>query len=563
MNSIVRFGVVLLLFFAPGANLSAQWKLVAPNVIVPIARPYNGGGVLISHNGILWAGYHDIWMSADTGKSWSMRTPFDGLDNSCVKDIYFLDDNTGLLATQNGEIFTTNDQGLSWTQHVPQHPYRFRPSIESACFCGTPKDIIACTYAGDRYVSNDGGMTWSVTIVDSLASKVIAGSGGTAYLIGGLLTGSWLYETNDFGATWVQIPGLFNWDSYSFARDQCDTSVFYVANDNYEQPQPDKSSKFFVSTNTGLSWNAYDPHPAPYYCGSVVAASHTIFAQTFSGISRSTDQGNYWKDIGGPPNIEDTRFVTALNDNIIVAVDSLGSVWVTYNSGGDSLAVIDGKSIFLQTADQKTDTLGGTVAVPISVNGLMRPQDVEMAIHYNTQLIYKGTFSLANVKLDIPFESWSGRSKIHIPEANSATVLAYAYFDVFSDSQKITVSFDSLRAAITSCSNLLSTSATSVITPLSGCGIVTVNSFLRDSSFPGLTMFPNPASGDIALISSADLGEVNIVIYDMLGIKQSEKIMTIRKNSPAKLSLPDANGVYHVMVNTRSKIYNLRVVVQK
>src|SRR5258708_38542612 len=142
MQCFHKYGIFIVLAFAT-QTLCAQWKLAAPNVIKPIFRPYNGGGVLISHNGILWAGYHDIWYSPDTGKSWTMRTPFNAFNNSCVKDISFFDDNNGLATTQNGEIFITGDQGLSWTQHIPPHPYRFRPSIESGCFCGTANNIIA------------------------------------------------------------------------------------------------------------------------------------------------------------------------------------------------------------------------------------------------------------------------------------------------------------------------------------------------------------------------------------------------------------------------------------
>src|SRR5579872_3594147 len=251
----MRSSIIFILVIFINVELSAQWKLAAPNVIRSTFRPYNGGGVLISQNGILWAGYKNIWMSRDTGKSWSLNMVLAG-GNNLIKDIYFLDDNNGLATTQNGEIYITNDQGLNWTPHIPPHPYRFRPSIESAVFAGTPNNIIACSFAGDRFVSNDGGASWTLTIFDSLATKVIAGLGGTAYFLGGLVTGSWLYETNDFGATWVQHPGVVNWDSYSFARDECDTNFFYVANDNHE-PQPDKTSRIFVTQNSGFSWNAY------------------------------------------------------------------------------------------------------------------------------------------------------------------------------------------------------------------------------------------------------------------------------------------------------------------
>ncbi len=562
MNSLRRISFFFLLLFAV-APLSAQWKLVAPNMIAAISRPYNGGGALINHNGILWAGYHNVWMSSDTGKSWSLRTPFNNFNNSCIKDISFFDDNIGLATTQNGEVYITQDQGISWKQHVPRNPFRFRPSIESGCFVGTANNIIACSYAGDRYVSMDGGATWMITLADSLANQVRSGSGGTAYLIGGfdrgISVGAHLYETNDFGASWFMHPGVFDWDSYSFERDHCDTSIFYVVNDDLAA-RTNKISRVLVSQNTGSSWSGSDGHTIPHHCGSISAAQNAIFVQTYSGISRSTDRGRSWKDLGGPPNYTDTRFVTAINNNVVVAVDSFGSVWVTSNSGGDSLSYNDVSTLSLLTADQQNDTIGGSVAVPISLNGIGSPIDAELIVHYNSELVYKGTYSVNHLRLDIAGQSWSGRSRIRIPDANSSGIIAYSYFDIFTDSSKKTnVTFDSIFF----CTDYSSTRATSTITTVSICGEDILSRFIRDSSFPDLSVMPNPSNGDISIFSSCDLGNVHVIIYDMLGINRGENNITLYKNTPAKLISPVANGVYSVQVISPARIYDLRVVVNR
>ena len=552
---------VVLILLASG-NIAAQWKLAASNVITPIFRPYNGGGVIINHNGTLWAGYKDVWMSADTGKSWSLRTPFNTFNNSCIKDISFFDDNIGLATTQNGEVYITQDRGLSWIRHVPPNP--LLPSIESGCFAGSSVHVIACTYTGDLYVSNDGGMTWSMNPIDSAAYQLQAGSGGNAYLISGTTAGSKLWETHTFGGIWVTLLGQFNPDSYSFVRDRCDTSLFYVANDNLAS-KAENSSRVFISPDVGQSWQANDLHLKPYLCGSITASSDAIFVQTFYGVRRSTDQGQTWNDIGGPPNITDTRFVTAIDNNVVVAVDSFGSVWVTTNSGGDSLSIIDGSKLSLQTADQKTDTIGGTVAVPISINGLTTTQDFDLTIHYDPLLSYQGTYS-GNMKLDIAGESWSGRSRIHIQGANSSGVLANAYFIVFSDSSgKPIVTIDSLKilTAIVPCNNILNISASSTLTPVSGCGADILTQFIRDSLMQQLRIVPNPSNGDFSIISSAVLGEVNVTIYDMLGRKQEESIVSLAKDMQTKLSFPLPNGVFLLRVRSATKLYELSIVVNR
>ena len=563
MKSLRQPKLLIILLLIVASPLAAQWKLVAPNAIVSIFRPYNDGGVLINHNGILWAGYHNVWMSSDTGKTWSMRTPFTNFNNSCVKDIAFFDDNIGLATTQNGEIFTTNDQGLTWTQHIPANPFRFRPSIESACFAGSPNNIIACSYAGDRYISNDRGITWNITLADSLANQVHSGSGGTAYIVGGfdrgLSAGAYLYETNDFGASWFRHPGVFDWDSFSFERDRCDTTVFYVVNDQLAS-KASTTSRVFVSNNTGITWIPHDVQPKQYHCGSISAAQNAIYVQTYSGISRSTDQGASWKDIGGPPNLVDTRFVTAIDNNVIVAVDSFGSVWATYNSGGDSQSYNDGGTISIQTKDQQTDTIGGSVAVPISLNGIGSPIDAELTVHYNSLLDYKGTYSTNNVKLDIPGESWSGRSRVRIPGANSSGILAYSYFDVYGVTTMSTdVTFDS----VIFCMNYLSAKATSTITPNSSCSTNILSRFMRDSTFPQLSIMPNPTNGDISISSSQDLGAVNVQIFDMLGVKRIEKSVILHKEIPAKILLTLMNGIYSIRVVSSNKIQDLIVVINR
>ncbi|MFI5263768.1 MAG: T9SS type A sorting domain-containing protein [Candidatus Kapaibacterium sp.] len=555
---------VLILLLATGP-LHAQWKLVASNVIISTFRPYNGGGVITNQNGILWAGYKDIWMSSDTGKTWALSLFLNGA-NDLVKDISFYDDNIGLATMQNGEIFITGDQGLTWTQHIPNNPYHFKASIESARFLGSPNNIVACTYTGDRCVSTDGGLTWIVTLADSIASQVIAGKGGTGYIAGGFDLGTSvgvrLHETHDFGLTWFDRPALIDWDSYSFSRDECDTSVFYAVSDDQEA-RTDKFSHVFTTNTSGDSWLLTDQELLPSFCGSVTTSSNAIYIQTYSGIRRSTDQGRTWKDIGGPPNVVDTRFVTAVNNNVVVAVDSFGSVWVTTNSGGDSLAILDGSKISIQTADQKTDTLGGTVAVPINVNGLNTSEDFDIILHYDPQLIYRGTFSAANTKLDIAGQSWSGRSRIHVQGVNSTNSIANSYFDVFSDSsKKFMVTFDSLimLSAIVPCNNIVVFSAASVITPPSGCSADMLTHFLRDSAMPQFALYPNPTGGEISLRSSRDLGNVDVTIYDMIGEKRSERMIVLEKNIPAAIDLPSANGVYTVRITSSYGVRNLRAV---
>jgi hypothetical protein len=86
---------------------------------------------------------------------------------------------------------------------------------------------------------------------------------------------------------------------------------------------------------------------------------------------------------------------------------------------------------------------------------------------------------------------------------------------------------------------------------------------MLDSTLPTLRIVPNPTSGEISITSSGDLGAVNVAVYDMLGAKQNESIATMQKNSPTKIMLPAANGMYNVRVRSGERTFDLRVVVSR
>ena len=558
----------------------AQWKKVAPNLVVspPYGLTEGGGGAMIYQSGIVWSGFYNLWMSADTGRTWSLRTPFPGPANHpWISDIAFYDDQTGVISVGwqfAHDIYITHDEGLSWKRITAPN---FSGRFYGVCFGYSSDNIFASTDAGDIYSTNDGGLNWGITHLGRSVICIRLGKNGVlhALVAKSFLVQASMYTSTDFGSNWSKESGLFDLSSYSFDQDKCDPMTFYLPNDAWTTSQKsDTTSEIWVTTNSGSSWIPNTPHTPPYYCGSISAVPHAVFTQTLFGIERSTNQGKTWQSIGGPSyhNIYSSnysRFVTAINSNIVLAVDSQGSVWLTTNSGGDSIS--NAQTIILQTADQKTDTIGGTVAVPIRLKGLNDTEDVDIVIHYNPILNYTGTYSPAGMKMDIPNESWIGRSKIHITAADSSRILAYSYFDVFADSSVFPkVFFDSvttLKQRIDPCTLALIPTVTipanATITPSSGCSIQTISRFMHDSTMPQLSIMPNPTSGEISISSTQNLGDCSITVYDMLGIKQSTSSVILQKNNPAKIILPVANGVYNVRVLSAERTYDLRVMVNK
>ncbi|MFI5202447.1 MAG: T9SS type A sorting domain-containing protein, partial [Candidatus Kapaibacterium sp.] len=238
------------------------------------------------------------------------------------------------------------------------------------------------------------------------------------------------------------------------------------------------------------------------------------------------------------------------------------------NGSSDTVALagyvnISPSALALSTSDVKTDTLGATVAVPISINGLERPEDVDLVLHYDGSVDYLGSFSPVGAKLDAPGKAWPGRSELHIPGAAPGVIAGYAKFNVFNDSNaNAHATFDSLNVltAITPCEYSLPEAVTSTISAPSGCVIPILSQLVHLGMEPVFCVIPNPSDGNISISSSLDLGMVTIVIYDMLGTERSRFEETMTGNTPITLPLPDADGIYTIVLNSAAGTKDLRVV---
>ncbi|MDP4218835.1 MAG: T9SS type A sorting domain-containing protein, partial [Bacteroidota bacterium] len=640
------------LFFSAKHDVCAQWKNVAPSLLGP-------SGALHYKEGILWAGFKTLWSSSDLGKTWKKNNL--SLFGT-VTSIYFFDRNNGAVGASSGDVYLTSDGGFTWRTAM-----RFVATCRGVCYGASKNDIAVCGISPAMAISRDAGNTW-----DTLSD--IQGSDWAHDIffrqdLGLVVLASeekppvfaHTYISSDFGGSWQMQSGGTDYDTYSMTYDSCNNGNTYVLGEDYAYTQ-DHISKIFVSADNGNSWITTTPIQGYFFAGAIQTGPSTVYALTLkNGVYRSTDNGNTWKTIGGPNFEYDTRFLTVVDDNTLFVCAGDGSIWATFNSGGDSvrskpknaklsfsektlfandtipcnglvrfsqifrqgcgdlsitnsrfsgrdslsysllsgtdsigvdcsprdtgqlnanliLTLSDGSSdtillgglsygrnlLSLVPTDQTTDTIGGSVNVPISITGLNKAEDIELVLKYDKELNYHGSFTPANTQLDIPGESWRGRSKLHISQAKPNTILGYARFDVFSDSQsQAHVAFDSVVVLTASpCDYIIPVPVTSLITTPSGCGIQAISRFIHDGSIPQLTLVPNPTVGETSIATTGDIGEVTISVFDILGTLHSQSSTILGVNHPAKLALPSANGVYNVRVRGDSRAYDLRVVVR-
>jgi photosystem II stability/assembly factor-like uncharacterized protein len=327
--------------------LHAQWSLLAPNLLGPQNTEM---GAITHKSGLCWAGsLNQVFMSPDSGISWTKRTPAIGATDY-VNNITFYDNKTGLVSTNDGNIFRTDDQGLTWKE-IHKSRISYNNGALSTAFLGTTDNIIVAggNGGGSIEATHDGGLTWKLTwqTVGSSTPQVNPLLGGSALALAGTkATGLFVLKTTDYGDTWVQMASPIGFDSYSFAVNPCDPSIIYAAHEE-GSVHTLYQSQILVSSDGGNSWTITQSFPIDkikntlYFSGSIALTTKAVFVQTIAaGVHRSTDKGTTWQAIGGPSATWDTRLVCAINSNIVLAADNAGSIWRTLNSGGDSLTGI-------------------------------------------------------------------------------------------------------------------------------------------------------------------------------------------------------------------------------
>lgn len=584
--SKTRCRILLVMLLTPAMYLNAQWQNVALNLIDISYNPSyeNAYGTMIFRDGVLWVGRDKLWKSIDTGKTWvklasaQITTPF------AITDISAFDKNTCAYTTTRGQVFITKDGGSTWRESIG--PFTNLLPTMTITYLDDANNLL-CSSHGAMWVSHDGGLTFKESpSFDPLGPQREATNAGSncvrrvgknsAYSIGitspsGSHATAYIVASTDNGDTWTQTPGFFDVDCFAFATDPCNSNEIYVVNESAIHCE-DGLSKLFYSNDAGSSWSVIASGPAngrnTFFNGSIITSQNAVFAGTdANGIMRSTDKGSTWKSIGGPTSFFDSRFLCAVNSNIIFSADKNGSIWRTINSGGDSLDVSDLGSISVRTADQSTDTIGGTVQVPIIIEGVNKPIDIDLVMHYDPSLEYLGAVSINSIDLDIQGEQWEGRSKLHLSNVIDKQIVGYANFIVFADSLNYPkVWFDSIvtGGTVFSCSNAIQNTGVCTITTPTGCGISTISKFLRTGKMPEFSIHPNPAENFIIINSSVDIDNVQIDLYDLLGKKQIGRSINLRSTDLNTINVNTLSaGTYIMKIDDNGYNVTKKVILDK
>jgi photosystem II stability/assembly factor-like uncharacterized protein len=513
-----------------------------------------------------------LMASFNGGSSWNKFSV--GANNSSFTisidgTIYLLSAAGNQTTVAGGQLFASSDGGRNWQQRLGQFDGdSYSIDVDS---CDPQRLYIANenhNWIGDGlskiYLSTDGGTTWNATF--SHPRLYMAGSfTGSANARMAATIGNGVLRSVDRGVTWKNIGGPNNLID---SRNLCavnDSIIFAV----------DPSGNIYATFNGGGDTvHTFSISPDSLFttdtlCGS--SATQSVMFQHSGCLPLSVDHWSF----AGPDSLS-YSVASSSYDSLVITFASQhqgtqhAALLLALTDGTTDTITLSGTGspsypLSMATADQKTDTVGGTVAVPITISGLARAENVELVLHYQGNIDYIGSVDKLGDTVDITGEQWPGRSKLRIQGVLPGSAAADALFSVFADSSgSPQVSFDSVTVltSISPCEYVAHAAVTSIITPPSGCGIPLISQVLQ-GKVPTLSVRPNPTTGEVSVETSVDLSDATIEIYDMLGAIRMSMKATLTENVPLHLILPDGEGMYYLRVRSQSGELGSRVILQR
>lgn len=269
-----------------------------------------------------------LWKTTDGGHTWK---PIKGYFKTSVKDIYFADDQTGFLVTQDEGVFKTIDCGESWFRIFGSYIEAFAGQTGSSNFA-FPKEV--CFYDKDHgfiytegslpnlyLFTNDGGYNWNFKYILFRGENYVFPESGKEIGYADE-NGIEIAKTNDGGLTWNRIAGLSSAnDLISFADNT--NGVYSDGEQLFRTTDGGLNFTRIHDLESGYQWQGY---PAkilfknPKECYIVIDNKIGISGDACKTIGDLSAPKSIYRDISFP------------SDKIGYAINSDGEVY-KYNTG--------------------------------------------------------------------------------------------------------------------------------------------------------------------------------------------------------------------------------------
>ncbi len=244
--------------------------------------------------------------STDAGQTWAIKpvssqSPYNGTAvHAYALSPNFPSDGIGFAATGGG-VFQTDDGGESWHWlGGPDAPFGFLGPIAVAPDFPSSGHVMtgAATYGDQLYLSQDGGLTWTMNITTS-ASAAIVYSPNFASDQTAFSAGDGIHKSEDAGLTWTEVlTGAM--------RSLAVSPNFGVDNMVFAGGWGD----FYRSNNGGGSWITRTIAAEVKFIDALAispqfASDQTLFAGTDAGLFWSEDGGDSWQAVADAASVSE------------------------------------------------------------------------------------------------------------------------------------------------------------------------------------------------------------------------------------------------------------------
>jgi photosystem II stability/assembly factor-like uncharacterized protein len=241
----------------------------------------------------------------------------DGINAADVADIEVLDDNV-FIGIQYSFIRSSNDEGVTWMQAKDQYDFQ---GGNARGIMKTGTDLYVY---GDSYIlrSSDKGATWQYRD-EGIRNQLIFGiTSTTSHIVA--TTERDIFLSDDHGATWIKKPAGI---SPAIRSVYSDGVNIYL----------ETWSGLFRSTTNGDSWEKISSGLSNESIECLINIGDVLFAGTSEGLYKTSNGGATWElSLDGPAYTLAARgtdlFLGSNHGNIFFSSD-LGETWTDISGG--------------------------------------------------------------------------------------------------------------------------------------------------------------------------------------------------------------------------------------
>jgi photosystem II stability/assembly factor-like uncharacterized protein len=496
-----------------------------------------------------------------------------------IGDIWFYNNTEGWATYVYGNgtcsLIHTTDGGLNWENtSLVTHLGAYTVRQTTAAVSVTCSDAI--------YVSTDDGVTFT--------KANAAGNAGMDFVddLHGAVAGinSGFAVTSDGGVTWNYDNNYINNEGWGLYGMKGTPNFFAVPEDlNWL-----RGSFVYESTDYGQSWMRVD---GLYFkpSGEVKGYGQTMYIQASSGdfwgteqgLFRSTDFGRSWVSIGGPTSYWDGRIAVTGCGNVVYAADDSGGLYKTTDGGDGQItagSMVMGEVQFAPKL--KPDPISPSDTLSVAVLPDTAIQDVNLQSISGVLEYYDDAFDLISVTgaPGLTFthsgaERFGKTAHIRFSCTNASGItldpktplLTASLKTMLSDSVNIPFMIDSLVLNVNDPNYQLCVLNATTVEAIShapvpqACGDPTIRQALQDKPLLGVTsIYPNPVTvasnfvTALALTSTQD-GTAEITLTNALGSVVKSEGISLKGGSNYSYSVDlshFAAGTYFYTINFTS-----------